>query len=409
MCIFRNKCDLQMRGIPFEIFILILVALLFIESLFYKRLRSNQYQIQPIVRYIILGITICTYFVFIVMYFNPDRIKHVQDYRSYLTFNTLFTCYLALKLPLMIFYLCSPAKLTCNSSRSILLAIYSVTILLSICLGAFIGSRKIHTEYVTVVTKELPKGIDSLRIAQISDLHAGNFYFTDKYGLNLATKINNEKPDIIVFTGDLINNFAHEYSSFINVFDSMYAPLGKYAILGNHDYGDYSIWKDSTLKQSNFDKTISFYRKTNFTILRNETIQLKINKCKLNIIGVENWGNPPFHKYGDLRKSLCNVPSSDYQILLTHDPGHWAKEVLRKEDINLTLSGHTHGSQIGIVIAGIKFSPYALLNPYWGGLYKQNNQWISTNIGLGNVGIASRINMPPTLTIITLKRIEVNQ
>jgi len=244
----------------------------------------------------------------------------------------------------------------------------------------------------------LPKSFEGLKIVQISDLHIGGFNYRFKI-LERAVKLINElKPDLIFFTGDLVNNYAWELIGWENVLNKLLAKNGKYAVLGNHDYGDYSQWSSVKEKEENFNSIKQFYNKINFKLLLNQSDIIEVNHEKIAIIGVENRGTPPFKKYGDLETSLKNAKHIPFKILLSHDPTHWNEEVVNKTDIALTLSGHTHGMQLGFNYKDLKWSPIKYKYQHWAGLYQHNKQYLYVNRGLGWLGFPGRIGMRPEIS-----------
>lgn len=249
----------------------------------------------------------------------------------------------------------------------------------------------------------LPNHFDGLKIVQISDLHLGSFIFRYHILDRAIQTINHLEPDFIFFTGDLVNNFAWELKGWSNVLKRLEAKQGKYSVLGNHDYGDYSKWKTSDLKKQNFESIKYFYKKIDFQLLLNESELIEKKGEKIAIIGVENWGNPPFKQYGDLSKAINGVSEIPYKILLSHDPSHWNEEVVDKTNIALTLSGHTHGMQAGIKIRQKEWSPIKYKYKQWAGLYRQSNQYLYVNRGLGWLGFPGRLGMRPEITLIELK------
>ncbi|WP_299667882.1 metallophosphoesterase [uncultured Polaribacter sp.] len=260
---------------------------------------------------------------------------------------------------------------------------------------------KIHSH--TLHFTNLPKSFNGLRIVQISDIHIGSF--NNKHAiLNRAIeKINFLKADCIFITGDLVNNYAWELDGWTPIFKKLKAKKGKYAILGNHDYGDYSQWKSMDEKKENFEAIQQFYKNINFKLLMNEaaTITNK-NKEQIAVIGVENWGKPPFEQYGDLQKALKQVQKVPFKILLSHDPSHWAEEVVNKTDISLTLSGHTHGMQAAFQYKNFQWSPIKLKYKHWAGLYQEETQYLYVNRGLGWLGFPGRLGMRPEITLIEI-------
>ena len=268
--------------------------------------------------------------------------------------------------------------------------------------SVFRALYKFKVHHVAVRYKNLPTSFNNLKIVQISDLHLGSFNF--KYHiLEKAIKIINEsKPDFIFFTGDLVNNYAWELRGWEKVFKKLEAKQGKYSILGNHDYGDYSQWNSSAEKEDNFEKIKQFYKNIDFKLLLNQSEIIKFDQQEIAIIGVENWGKPPFKQYGNLKKSLKNVEAIPFKILLSHDPSHWAEEVLQETNISLTLSGHTHGMQAGFQYKKMKWSPIKYKYKHWAGLYHKNEQYLYVNRGLGWHGFPGRLGMRPEITVFDL-------
>lgn len=256
----------------------------------------------------------------------------------------------------------------------------------------------------SIKIEELPANFEGIRIVHISDLHLGSFSFRYHILERAVRLINHLEPDFIFFTGDLVNNHAWELKGWQSVLKKLKSKRGNYAVLGNHDYGDYSQWKSAKAKQSNLELIKYFFKKINFTLLLNEANVIDIEGNKIAIIGVENWGNPPFKQYGDLQKSLKNVIEIPFKILLSHDPSHWDEEVVKNTNIALTLSGHTHGMQAGIHLKNKKWSPIQYKYKQWAGLYKNNKQYLYVTRGLGWLGFPGRLGMRPEITLIELHK-----
>lgn len=248
----------------------------------------------------------------------------------------------------------------------------------------------------------LPQSFRGLKIVHISDMHLGSFKQKFDQIAKAVEMINEQEPDLIFFTGDLVNNFAEETDGWAPVLSQMKAKTGKYSILGNHDYGDYSEWDSPEEKEKNLVAIKNFHRKIGFRLLLNESETISINNEEISITGVENWGKPPFPQHGDLGRATKNIQPEHFKILLSHDPSHWEEEVLSKTDIDITFSGHTHGMQFGIERAGIKWSPIQYKYPRWGGLYREHKQYLYVNRGFGYHGFPGRIGMPPEITVIEL-------
>ena len=268
--------------------------------------------------------------------------------------------------------------------------------------GIISGAHDYRLHKVRVRIKDLPAGLDGLRIGQISDIHSGSFWNKTavRGGVDLLMK---EKPDMITFTGDLVNNETSEAKEYVPVFSKLKAPLGVYSVTGNHDYGDYRKWTSKEEKSQNFKDLIDVHGALGFDLLMNENRNIKIDGTALRVIGVENWGAGRFAKYGKLKEALLNTKDSDFRLLLSHDPSHWDAEVKSADElIHLTLSGHTHGFQFGIEAGGIKWSPSQYIYKQWAGLYQCDLHQLYVNRGYGYLAYPGRVGIPPELTILEL-------
>lgn len=251
---------------------------------------------------------------------------------------------------------------------------------------------------------DLPVAFDGMTITQISDIHSGSFTNIEKiqYGVDL---INDQKSDLLLFTGDIVNNKSEEMKPWIDMFKSLDAPLGKFSILGNHDYGDYVEWNTAADKADNFQEVKNLHPKIGFDLLLNEHRYLEKDGQKIALIGIENWGKG-FNQAGDLDKASYGVNKDDFKILMSHDPSHWENKV-KQNDFNyhLTLSGHTHGLQMGIEIPGFfKWSPSQYVYKQWAGLYEEFGRFINVNRGFGYHAFPGRVGIWPEITVITLKK-----
>jgi uncharacterized protein len=270
--------------------------------------------------------------------------------------------------------------------------------------GIISGAHDYRVRRKTVYLRNLPKAFDGIKIGQVSDIHSGSFFNKTavKGGVEMMLK---EKPDVIMFTGDLVNNEAAEVKDYINIFDKFKAPLGVYSVTGNHDYGDYQSWSTKQVKQQNFQDLMEAHRAMGFDLLMNEHRFLEVAGEKLAVIGIENWGGGRFAKYGKLDEAYKGTEEAATKILLSHDPSHWDAQVLPMyPDIDLALAGHTHGFQFGVEIGGFKWSPSQYAYKQWAGLYQTGSQYLYVNRGFGYLGYPGRIGMPPELTILELKR-----
>jgi len=260
---------------------------------------------------------------------------------------------------------------------------------------------KVHHSIIHIPV--LPDSCKKLKLVHISDLHLGSFNFRYHILDRAVTLINNIEPDFIFFTGDLVNNFAWELKGWAEVMGKLKAKKGKFSVLGNHDYGDYSKWKSKESKKSNFESIKYFYKKIGFTLLLNEAETIAHENDKISIIGVENWSNPPFKKYGDLKLAMKGVDEIPFKILLSHDPTHWDEEVVGKTDISLTLSGHTHGMQAGVRIQNKQWSPIKYKYKQWAGVHKKGDQYLNVNRGLGWLGFPGRLGMRPEISYLEIR------
>lgn len=259
---------------------------------------------------------------------------------------------------------------------------------------------KIHSH--KLYFNHLPKSFNGLKIVQISDLHLGGFNYRYEVLKKAIKLINKLQPDFVFLTGDLVNNFAWELIGWNEIFKKLTTKKGKFAVLGNHDYGDYSKWNNDKEKQDNFNKIKQFYKDVGFKLLLNESEIIKIKNENVAIVGVENWGKPPLKQYGNLQKALGGLDEISFKILLSHDPSHWNEEVIKDTNIALTLSGHTHGMQLGFSYKDKTWSPIKYKYKHWAGLYKHNNQYLYVNRGLGWIGFPGRLGMRPEISFIEL-------
>lgn len=262
------------------------------------------------------------------------------------------------------------------------------------------GWRYFNVARVPLRTAKLPAASRGLRIVQISDLHLGSFRNSTAMVQRGVDLINAQEPDLVLFTGDLVNNFADEVEPWVSTLAGLRAKLGKYAVLGNHDYGDYSDWSSQTDKQANLDSLLAHYRSMGFRVLMDEHVPVEKDGARLSLIGVQNWGTR-FQQYGNLSKAVAGTDPAQYRVLMSHDPTHWDAQV-RVTGIDLTLAGHTHGAQFGIRINGHTYSPAQWVYKQWAGLYEKDGQHLYVNRGFGFIGFPGRVGMPPEITVVDL-------
>lgn len=258
--------------------------------------------------------------------------------------------------------------------------------------------RKLKLNFPT-----LPASFDGLKIVQLSDIHAGSF--TDPLAVERGIKmVMEQQPDLILFTGDLVNNLANEMDDYWPLFAQLKAPLGVFSITGNHDYGDYVQWESLEQKRANFEKLKAVHAQMGWQLLMNQHVVITRNQSSIGIIGIENWSaKSRFPKYGNFKKAFAGAAEIPFSILLSHDPSHWRAEILEQyPTVALTLSGHTHGMQFGFEIPGLQWSPVQYVYNEWAGLYKHAKQALYVNRGFGFIGYPGRVGILPEITVIEL-------
>jgi uncharacterized protein len=268
--------------------------------------------------------------------------------------------------------------------------------------GVTKGRRTFNVSRVRVGSGGLPSAFEGLRIVQISDMHLGSYGNDLAIVRNGVDLINAEQPDLIFFTGDLVNDYADEAEPFIEVISGLKAKLGKFSILGNHDYSDYANWDDAQAKAANLARLKAIHGEMGFRLLLDEHVTIERAGERLGLLGVQNWGRR-FQQYGDLGKAVRGSEGLPYRILLSHDPTHWEEQVLGT-GIDLTLSGHTHGAQFGVKLGHTTYSPAQWVYKHWAGLYNEGAQQLYVNRGFGFIGFPGRVGMPPEITVLELQR-----
>ncbi len=272
--------------------------------------------------------------------------------------------------------------------------------------GMVRGAYKYRVHKVKVPSPNLPEAFNGFKIVQLSDIHTGSF-LDNSHLIKAFDIVMQQGADMILFTGDLVNNEAKETLGFEEVYKSLKAPHGVFSVLGNHDYGDYLVWNSPEEKRKNLDDLKMVHHNAGWRLLMNEHVPIEKNGEKIALLGVENWGgNLRFPKYGKMDLAYKGAENYPYKILMSHDPSHWDKQVQPEyPDIDLTLSGHTHGMQLGIEIPGIKWSPSQWVYKQWAGLYKSGKQFLYVNRGLGFLGYPGRLGIWPEITVIELQKV----
>lgn len=282
-------------------------------------------------------------------------------------------------------------------------AVLGLLLFISFGWGMIRGQTNVKVFTKSIDMPELPKSFDGLKIVQLSDIHLAGFYHNPDHIRKVVKMVNQLEPDLVLFTGDLVHNFSEEVDPFVQILNGLKAPLGKFAILGNHDYGHYYQWESVAEEEANLERVKMQFRASGFDLLLNEHRTISLNGDSLQLLGVENWGKPPFPQLGNLSEAMAGTDPKLVRILMSHDPSHWDLQVREKEEIALTLSGHTHGMQFGIEIGDFKWSPSKWTYKHWAGLYKENGQYLYVNRGLGYTGFPGRIGIMPEITVLTLR------
>ena len=275
-------------------------------------------------------------------------------------------------------------------------------------LGLLLYSSAVTPYQINVINIDiefvnLPKTFDNYKIVQFSDLHLGSYISSSTFIDELVDSINAQNANIIVFTGDIVNRQSNEMAVYTECLKKLCSPDGVFSVLGNHDYGDYMHWESEGMKKLDVESLVSMQQRMNWTILNNSHTIIRNGNDSIALIGVENWGDPPFKMYADLSSSYPNLNDSTFKILLSHNPAHWDVEIIDKTNIALTLSGHTHAMQCAFHIFGKYISPAVFRYSRWSGLYAdQEKQYLYVNSGIGEVAIPNRIGVKPEITVITL-------
>lgn len=329
---------------------------------------------------------------------------------SHATTIWFFVIYFLIYLPQIIFFLISVFDYTVRWRRksfryfTITGGVAATILMLTIIYGITYGRSVARIEPISLKSTTLPESFDNYKIVQLSDIHIGNYGTNKTIISSIVEKVNALNPDAIMITGDLVNLKANELEPFTQLLSQLKAKDGVFSILGNHDYGDYVIWNSQQEKKDNLKKLIQTQSDMGWKMLNNDHAVIKKGSDSIIIIGVENWGLPPFRKVGDLTKSYPDLKDSAFKILLSHNPTHWDAEVIPQSNIDLTLSGHTHAMQMKLNIRKKSYSLASTMYLRWSGLYTKGEQHLYVNDGIGYVGIPLRIGTQPEITEITLKK-----
>jgi predicted MPP superfamily phosphohydrolase len=415
----------------FQSVVLIIPILLLIDLYTYKGLigliggRTRKFRLTASILYLAVSIILISLFAVFFLHYQKAP-EDPARYQRLLWFNALFIALFVFKLVYIFFegledlkkgfqrltrkqnYREPPPPLDSYVSRRDFIRKTGIIVatfpFLGVLHGIGWGRFRFTVHHSEIKFPNLPEAFHGLRIVQLSDAHLGGFYGNREKLEEVVSIINDIKPDLLLFTGDMVNNFASEMEGWASIWSRMKAPMGKFAILGNHDYGDYSSWPSEAAKKSNLDSIIRQEEAMGFKVLLNENIAIERSNERIYIAGAENWGLPPFKQYGDLEKTMDGIPEDAFVVLMAHNPDHWVKEVNEKTKIPLTLSGHTHGFQFGLEVGNFKISPVQLIYKYWAGLYKSDDQYLYVNRGLGYLAFPGRVGIWPEITLIEMKR-----
>ncbi len=294
-----------------------------------------------------------------------------------------------------------------NIPRSVFLnwiGLAAGTTLFGSLLYGFTNKYNYRVKRVKLAFDNLPEAFNGLKIVHFSDVHSGSF-MNKKAVEDGVQKIIDENGDIVIFSGDLVNDRATEMKNYMNVFNKIKAPMGVYSTFGNHDYGDYVKWPyEGVTKEQNLVHLAEVHKQLGWKLMMNEHVVLKKDGDEIALLGIENWSaKARFPKYGNMKKAHVGTEKYPFKILISHDPSHWDAQVRPDyPDVDLTLSGHTHGMQFGVEIPGFKWSPVQYFYKEWDGLYEEGKQKLYVNPGFGFIGYPGRVGILPEITVIEL-------
>ena len=327
-------------------------------------------------------------------------------YMNPATMKTFFGVLLCVTLPKLLFTLvsvagrCAALLLPSAAHRAdVAAAVLAAALALAFLYGFVFGWRRIVVREVEISSPRLPEAFDGYRMAHISDLHLGTYGNDTAFVHRFVERVNSLHPDVILFTGDLVNSSAAEVEPHAAVLSRLRAPEGVVSVLGNHDYCEYNRYGTRDGARRQLERLISLERGMGWRLLLDESVEVRRGAAAIAVIGVENTGRPPFPARGNLRRAMEGVADTTFKILLTHDPSHWRHEVLPATDVDLTLSGHTHAVQLRIWC----FSPARWVYPEWGGLYREGDRTLHVSVGEGGT-VPFRLGAWPEITILTLRR-----
>jgi len=402
-----------MRGIPSSILVFFFVLVILVELISYFGFRQITQKVSTKTKWylglLFFVISVAATGLLFYSFSNPETIRQSNNYTLFYTVVVVSILNLIPKSFFSIFTILSYFVRWFVGRRWQIITLTGSFLLcfgtfIVIAYGIFIGRYQVFAEKKNLYFDNLPTQLDGFKIVQISDIHMGSFSRNPRVLKEITKLVAELQPDLLLFTGDIVDNFSEEMNGFEPFLAQLSGRYGKYAIQGNHDYGDYYEWPDSVSKKNNLNQIENGLANVGFKLLKNQWINIEVKDTSFALIGVENWGHRPFPQYANLDIAMKEIPANSFKILMSHDPAHWDAVVVPQTDIPLTLSGHTHGGQFGVKIAGIEFSPIYLVQQKWGGLYKSDNQYLYVNRGLGTIGFSGRVEMNPEVTLLTLYR-----
>lgn len=385
--------------------VFLLLTVILPDLFFYFKLKKHQ--AKPLL--IVLNFLPALFFLvaFLVMKFAGDENYNPRTFSIFMWINFAYMLVYVPKLLYIFFHFLNyllnlflREKIYLIRYAGVLVAMFSVILMAH---GAFVNPKNPQVREVEVPVKGLPEAFRNYKLVHISDIHLGSWGGNHSYFEPVVRLVNEQEADLLIFSGDMVNNYQEEMKGWAPLFQQLKVKEGKYAVLGNHDYGDYSTWETPEHKTANLEAIKQQIRDFGFTLLLNESVELNRDSATLELLGVENWGKPPFPKYGSLEKTMQGTHRGAPKILISHDPSHWQGEILNHPDLALTLAGHTHAAQFAFNFYGKKVSPSSWMYKEWDGLYTEGDQHLYITRGLGFIGIPVRIGISrPEITVITL-------
>ena len=391
-----------MRIYTLPVIILLIIAII-IDVYIYFQIKATNKTVLKIFRSIHIAVAtlIGAFAIFMVTAPKSLWVNHVP------TMSLLIYAFISIIFAKTVFALLSLTKAFWRSAKAKqrvcnVAALFSFAVLCYMGYAATVTRYNIEVKHIAITHPLVPKSFDGYRIAQFSDFHLGTLHKDSTFVNDVVQAINAENADVIVFTGDLANSTSKEVEPFVETLSQLHAPDGVISILGNHDYGDYYVWKSPAHQKADIEHMHQLQRSAGWRLLLDETVAVTRGNDSIMIIGVENIGNGTFHTYGDLRKAYNALNDTKFKVLLSHCTYPWESDIVPNTNIALTLSGHTHAMQTELSIFGKKFSPASQMYNQWAGLYNQGDQYIYVNIGVGCIGIPARFGARPEITIFTL-------